>query len=101
MKQGTLLETIEKQERATNELFGEIQELKKEVRELRSGRAQEVHVSDLTAERDILGFITLFREKGRKSVNILDLRQSLHLPVEQIDRIMMKLEKEGLVKEND
>lgn len=58
-------------------------------------------VSDKEAEVLIKEFLLERKKKGIKSVGIFDFMDELKLPPEQINKIMEKLEKEGVVKESD
>lgn len=53
------------------------------------------------AELKIREFIQERKKKGAKEINILEFMIKLHLPGDQIDRIMTKLVKEGVVGESD
>ena len=56
-------------------------------------------VSDKYALYNIKEFLRCLKSSGKKKVNILDLLFEFKYPTRQIERIMEKLEKEGLVKE--
>jgi len=58
-------------------------------------------VSDEEAEIQIRAFIEERKKKIVKSFNVLDVYSDLKLPTEQINKIMMKLEREGLVTESE
>ncbi len=58
-------------------------------------------VSDKEAEMQIREFIEERKKKITKSFNVLDIYTVLHLPPEQTNKIMMKLEKEGIVSESE
>lgn len=57
-------------------------------------------VSDKVAEENIKKFLRSLKSSGRKSLNILDLLLEFKYPANQINRIMARLEKDGLVKED-
>ena len=54
-------------------------------------------VSDEEAEIQIKECLTEIKKKGQKYVTFIDFYTALHLPPEQINRVMEKLEKEGIV----
>lgn len=58
-------------------------------------------VSDKEAELQIRSFLQEEKKKGLRYVTVLDFYAALHLPPEQINRIMAKLEKEGVVGESE
>jgi len=58
-------------------------------------------VSDREAEIQIRAFIEERKKKIVKSFNVLDVYSDLKLPTEQINKIMMKLEREGVVTESE
>ena len=58
-------------------------------------------VSDKEAENKIRQFIEERKKKVVKSFNVLDIYSDLKLPPEQINKIMMRLEKEGVVKDSE
>ncbi len=56
-------------------------------------------VSDAEAKKDVTAMVTTFKRDGKSVIDIIDLQRRLHLPVNQIARIMDLLEKEGWVRE--
>ena len=62
---------------------------------------QLLNISDKEAEVKIRAFLQERKKQGLKDVNALDFYVYLHLPAPQVDRIMNKLIKEGLVKESE
>jgi len=92
------METMERQHQTTKKLLKEVQGLKQEIHTLTN---QEVvrKVSDKNAEMTIRKVVGKFH-RG-ENISILDLIERTRLPVDQIDRIMNILEKEGVVTERD
>ncbi len=62
---------------------------------------QLLNISDTEAEVKIREFLQERKKQGLKDVNALDFYVYLHLPAPQVDRIMTKLVKEGVVGESD
>ena len=53
-------------------------------------------VDDMNAEIQIRNYLKTFDRKKKDTVNLLDLMVNLNLPPDQIERIMDKLEKDGV-----
>ena len=62
---------------------------------------QLLNISDQEAEVKIRSFLQERKDQKLKDISALDFYVYLHLPAPQVDRIMTKLVKEGLVKESD
>ena len=62
---------------------------------------QGQEVSDEEAEVLMKEFLLEIKKKGIKSVGIFDFMDELKLPPEQINKIMEKLVKEGVVGESE
>ena len=62
---------------------------------------QVQEVSDEQAEVLMKEFLLEIKKKGIKSVGIFDFMDELKLPPEQINKIMEKLVKEGVVGESE
>ncbi len=62
---------------------------------------QVQEVSDEEAEVLMKEFLLEIKKKGIKSVGIFDFMDELKLPPEQINKIMEKLVKEGVVGESE
>ncbi len=60
---------------------------------------REEKVSDKVAKVEIMRFLKVLKGSGTKKINILDLLMKFSYPSHQIERIMERLEKEGIVKE--
>ncbi len=56
-------------------------------------------LNDKSAEKEITSYIIKEKRRGTSEVSILDISNGAKLPLEQIDRIMEKFEKEGRIKE--
>lgn len=61
---------------------------------------REETVSDKVATENIKKFLKSLKSSGRKTANMLDLLMEFSYPSEQIERVMLSLEKEGVVKED-
>lgn len=59
---------------------------------------REEKVSDEVAEVEIRRFLKVLKGSGTKKVNIIDLLMKFSYPSHQIERIMERFEKEGIVK---
>ncbi len=57
-------------------------------------------VSDKKAKASIKYYLKELKKKGGKKVGIIELLSQFSYPAQQIERIMGKLEKEGVVKED-
>ena len=60
---------------------------------------REEKVSDKVAEVEIRRFLKALKGSGTKKVGIIDLLTKFSYPSQQIERVMEKLEKKGLLKE--
>ncbi len=60
---------------------------------------REERVSDKVAKVEIMRFLKVLKGSGTKKVNIIDLLMKFSYPSHQIERVMERLEKEGIVKE--
>ena len=83
-------------------MLEEISQLRKEVEELKKDR---LHISwsipDDEAKMRIQTLIKQMKEEGIKKIDMLDIITKLNLPVEQVEKVMTKLEKENLVIEEE
>ncbi len=75
------------------------QELKR--LEMRPHQVRSESIQDSEAKEKILYLLSRFKAHGQKHIDIIDLKNRLHLPVEQIENIMERLEKEGRVKSDE
>ncbi len=82
-------------------LYQEVEYLKEEVKVLKSHILITETLNDYNAEKKIRELINEFRTEGKKNISILDLIYSLHIPMEQANKIMEKLQREGFVKDGD
>ncbi|MBI2175792.1 hypothetical protein HYU40_00385 [Candidatus Woesearchaeota archaeon] len=60
---------------------------------------REETVSDNIAKASIKEYLKELKKSGGKKVGIIDLLSKFSYPPQQIERVMEKIEKEGLVKE--
>lgn len=51
------------------------------------------------AEELVTQYLLTVKDQGKKQVSMLDLIRHVRLPVEQIESVMLELEKEGKVRE--
>ncbi|MBI2575449.1 hypothetical protein HYV82_06215 [Candidatus Woesearchaeota archaeon] len=58
-----------------------------------------VHPAGKQAEELVTQYLLAVKEQGKKRISMLDLIRNIHLPVEQIEAVMFKLEEEGKIKE--
>ena len=61
---------------------------------------REEKVADKVAKAEIRKFLKALKGSGAKKVSIIDLLAKSSYPSQQIERVMEKLEKEGVVKED-
>ena len=80
-------------ERIVKELTERIKELEK--------NDEESSISDSAAEEVIKDKLNNWKKKNVKEIDAIDVYSITRLPIEQIGRILFKLEKEGVVKEDD
>ena len=80
-------------ERIVKELTERIKELEK--------NDEESTISDSAAEEVIRDKLNNWKKKNVKEIDAIDVYSITRLPIEQIGRILFKLEKEGVVKEDD
>ena len=59
------------------------------------------YLTDEEAETEIRDLISDYHAEGKNGMNIINIYIKLNLPFEQINKIMSKLEKEGIVQESD
>lgn len=76
-------------------LFKKIKYLEDEVERLKTCNQPYV-ISDSEAEEKIKSYLIDLKKKGIKKVSIIDIIERLHLPAEQIDKIMEKLKNNGV-----
>lgn len=82
-------------------LIDEINYLKEEIQKLKLNKTQKIClVDDEEAEMQIEDLIKRFKSQSIKNIDIIDIISKLNLPIEQIEKIMTKLEKEKRVIEN-
>lgn len=60
---------------------------------------REETVSDKEAKVSIKRYLKELKKKGEKKVGIIELLSQFSYPAQQIERVMEKLEKERMVKE--
>ena len=75
-------------------------DLKERIKELERCD-EDLTVSDPAAEEIIRDKLNNWKKKNVKEIDAIDIYSMTRLPIEQIGRILMKLEKDGVVKEDD
>lgn len=75
------------------ELTGRIKELEK--------NDDEISISDSAAEELIKDQLNRLKKQKIREIDAIDIHLMTKLPVQQIGGIMLKLEKEGVVREDD
>jgi len=61
----------------------------------------KIEVPDKIAESMVIQYLKNYKKNGEDRVNILCIVNDLCLPVEQIDRILDKLEDEGVIRDSE
>ena len=61
---------------------------------------REETVSDGVVKANIKSFLKELKKSGGKNVGMIELLSKFSYPSQQIERVMEKLEKEGVVKED-
>jgi predicted RNase H-like nuclease (RuvC/YqgF family) len=61
----------------------------------------KIDIDDSSAEDLIVNYLRKQKENGKNQINILTLMNELCLPVGQVDRILDKLEQEGIVSDSE
>lgn len=82
-----------------NEISSKICALEKKIQELKNQNSA-ISISDSAAEEVLRDALKQLKEKNIQEVDIIDLYSKTKLPIEQIGKIMSKLELEGVVSEN-
>lgn len=73
--------------------------LEKEIQALKNER--ELDVSDKEALSMLREALKILRSEGKTSVGVIDIRNKIRLPPEQLARLMKVLEEEGIVGSDD
>lgn len=60
---------------------------------------REETVNDNIARYNIRAYLKEAKQQGQKEIGIIELLSKFNYPSEQIERVMERLEKEGVVKE--
>lgn len=82
-------------------LIDEINYLKEEIRKLKQNKVQKVcFLEDDEAKIKIKNLIKEFKLQKKNSIDVIDIINELNLPIEQVERIMLELEKEKMVLQN-
>lgn len=86
------------------DLKNEIETIQKELKEVKNlvrgmrGEIPERKISDAEAEKDSIRYI---KQLGKTKVSAFEISVGLNLPVEQVERVFDKLEREGKVRDAD
>lgn len=57
-------------------------------------------MDDKEAKVQIENLIKQFKSQNIENIDIIDITRNLNLPIEQVERIMAKLEKEKVILQN-
>lgn len=83
-------------------LIEEINYLKEEIRKLKLNKVQRVClISDEEAKVQIENLIKRLKSQNIKNIDMIDITNELNLPIEQVEKIMTKLEKENIIIQNE
>ncbi|MFH1376481.1 MAG: hypothetical protein ABIH25_02495 [Candidatus Woesearchaeota archaeon] len=83
-------------------LIEEINNLKEEIEKLKQNTIQKVCiVKEGEAKLRIKELIKKFKVQNRNNIDIIEITNELNLPIEQVEKIMIQLEKEKLVLQNE
>ena len=83
-------------------LIGEINYLKEEIKKLKQNNMQKIDIIDYeNAKMQIKSLIKRFKSKEIKNIDMIDIISELNLPVEQVEKIMLELEKEKVILQNE
>jgi len=94
------IKTIRTVDKHTLEMFRiqrQIDDLQIRVKKLETQRERFKDIPYEIAEKQVIQMLKDIKKSGREKTNILELSKQLNLSIEQIDDIIEKLEKEGLV----
>lgn len=75
-------------------LQAKVDQLESELNLIKRSIVREL--SDEQAKEEIVKFIKSQKASGNNRISIIDITETLSLPIEQIDKIMKTLEKRGL-----
>ena len=56
-------------------------------------------ISDELAEEEVTVLISKKKSAGKKTIDDLDIVEELGLPIEQVDKVLIKLQRGGVVNE--
>ena len=83
-------------------LIDEINYLKDEIKKLKQSKIQEIClINDKEAKVEIRDLIRKFKLRGVINIDMIDITHELNLPLEQVEKIMLELEKEKVVLQNE
>ena len=83
------------------ELEKRVRKLEKEIQDMEKKDDHLLSVSDSAAKEVLMDEINRLKKKGIQETDVIDLHFSTNLPIEQLGRLMDKLESEGIVKEDE
>ncbi len=88
-------------ERKMQDLEDELGLLKKEIREIKKSEVTLLirTINDNMAEIEIKRFIKLKKKEGISSIDDFEIMERLKLPIEQIDKVLEKFERTGIIRE--
>ena len=76
-----------------------VKELKERIKELEKNE-DEVNIPDSAAEAVIRDQLKRLKRKNVREIDAIDVHSMTKLPVQQIGKIMSKLEEEGVIRED-
>jgi len=83
-------------------LIDEINYLKEEIDKLKKSNIQKVRlVDDKEAKIQIENLIKKFKSQKINNIDMIDITHELNIPIEQVEKIMAKLEEERVVLQNE
>ena len=84
----------------TGELKTKIKKLEEDIQDMKKNGNYVRSISDSAATEVLKDEIRRLKEKGIRGADVIDLHFNTNLPLGQIAGIMVKLEREGIVKED-
>lgn len=83
-------------------LLEQINYLKEEIEKLKQGKIQKICIlNDKEAKIKIQDLIKRFKSQKRTDIDVIDITNELNITIEQVEKIMLELEKEKVVLQNE
>ncbi|MBU2458747.1 MAG: hypothetical protein KKB29_00060 [Nanoarchaeota archaeon] len=86
-----------KRDYVINSLIDKIKDLEKKI----NGISEIQIINDAEAEIRVKDLVNRFKSQDKKEIDMVDIVNELNLPLDQIEKIMLKLEKEMVVLQNE